>query len=121
VQTEIIGYFALIGVGIVLGFAGGGGAILSVPILVYIFALDVVYATAYSFFIVGITSMVGTILKQKEQLMDIRSAAIFGIPSFTTIFIIRKWVICNIPDNIIQTEFLSISKRMVLVVHSPIF
>jgi hypothetical protein len=115
VEIEIIGYAALIAVGMILGIAGSGGAMLSVPILVYLFALDVVVASAYSFFIVGATSTVGAILKQKQQLMDIRAASIFGIPSVITIFIIRKWVIYNIPEYIIQTDFLIVPKRTALL------
>jgi hypothetical protein len=50
---ETLGYIALLFVGLMLGTFGGGGAILSVPILVYLFSLDAVTSTAYSLFIVG--------------------------------------------------------------------
>ena len=45
---EVAGYLAMFFAGITLGLIGGGGSILSIPILVYLFAMDIVSATAYS-------------------------------------------------------------------------
>jgi uncharacterized protein len=74
---EILGYIALIAVGMVLSMIGGGGSLLSVPILVYLFSLDVITASSYSLFIVGTTSLFGAWLKQKDQRVDMRSGFIF--------------------------------------------
>lgn len=112
---EIIGYLALVGVGIMLGMTGGGGSILSVPILVYLFSLDVVMASAYSLFIVGITSMVGTVLKQKERLVDVRSGLIFAVPSILAAFSTRKWVVPSIPDLIFHAGSFQLTKRGLLL------
>ena len=51
-----------------MGLIGGGGSILSVPVLVYLFHYDAVTATAYSLFIVGITSLFGSVgfMKNKQ-------------------------------------------------------
>jgi Sulfite exporter TauE/SafE. len=57
---EIAGYLASIFIGVALGLIGGGGSILTVPVLVYLFSVDAVLATAYSLFIVGTTSVVGS-------------------------------------------------------------
>lgn len=62
---ELFGYFASVCIGIILGLLGGGGSILSIPLLVYFFHLDIVTATAYSLFIVGITSLAGAIPKYR--------------------------------------------------------
>jgi uncharacterized protein len=56
---EILGYIASLIIGISLGLIGGGGSILTVPVLVYLFHVNPVLATAYSLFIVGATSLVG--------------------------------------------------------------
>lgn len=58
---DLLGYIAAVMIGISLGIIGGGGSILTVPVLVYIFGVDVVTATAYSLFIVGLTSLVGSV------------------------------------------------------------
>jgi uncharacterized membrane protein YfcA len=45
---EIFGYIASILIGISLGLIGGGGSILTVPVLVYLFHVEPMMATAYS-------------------------------------------------------------------------
>ena len=54
----LVGYAAAVFIGISLGLIGGGGSILTVPVLVYVLGIDPVLATAYSLFVVGSTSLV---------------------------------------------------------------
>ncbi|AYB31076.1 sulfite exporter TauE/SafE family protein [Chryseolinea soli] len=112
---EIVGYLASVCIGLILGLLGGGGSILSIPILVYLFHVDAVYASAYSLFIVGTTSLVGTIPKYKEQLVNIKTGFQFGIPSILTIFTTRRWIVPAIPDVIWQTDSVIITKRLLLL------
>ena len=51
--NTIFGYFGALVIGVVLGLIGGGGSILTVPVLVYLFFVNPVIATAYSLFVVG--------------------------------------------------------------------
>lgn len=111
---DILGYVASIGIGIILGLLGGGGSILSIPILVYLFRIDAVLASAYSLFIVGVTSFVGAIPKYQEHLVDLRTGSLFGIPSIAAIFITRKWIVPSIPDVIFQFGIFTLSKRLFL-------
>lgn len=108
---ELLGYFCLFFVGLVLGILGSGGSILAVPILVYLFSLDVVLASAYSLFIVGISSLVGTILKYKAQLVNLKAGLIFGIPSILSIFLMRKWLVPAMPDMIMQMGTFKLTKN----------
>ena len=87
---EVIGYVACIFIGVILGILGGGGSILSIPILVYLLHVDAVMASAYSLFIVGTTSLIGAIPKYKDHLVNVRTGILFGLPSILTIFITRK-------------------------------
>ena len=112
---ELLGYFASILIGVVLGLLGGGGSILTIPILVYIFHYDAVIASAYSLFIVGITSLVGVIPKQRDHLVDLRMGLVFGLPSIISIFITRKWIVPAIPEVILQFEHGMVTKRMLLL------
>jgi uncharacterized membrane protein YfcA len=57
-----------------LGLIGGGGSILTVPVLVYLFSVQPVVATAYSLFIVGLTSAVGTVFL--KGLVNIKTAIV---------------------------------------------
>lgn len=112
---EIFGYVLSICIGIILGLLGGGGSILSIPILVYFFQLDAVLASAYSLFIVGITSFIGAIPKYRDHLVSLNAGLLFGIPSLISIFSTRKWLIPAIPDIIFQTASFTLTKRIFLL------
>jgi uncharacterized membrane protein YfcA len=112
---EAIGYLASICIGLVLGLLGGGGSILSIPILVYLFNVDAVMASAYSLFIVGVTSLVGAIPKYREQLVSIRTGLVFGIPSVFAIFSTRRWVVPAIPDVLFHVGNFPFTKRILLL------
>jgi len=112
---ELFGYASLIGVGLLLGMMGGGGSILSVPILVYLFSLDVVVASSYSLFIVGSTSVVGTALKQRDRFIDIPAALQLGLPSVLATFFTRKWIVCSIPDVLFTVGSVEVTRRALLL------
>ncbi len=92
-----MGYIAALFIGISLGLIGGGGSILTVPVLVYLFGLSPLLAVSYSLFIVGSTSLVGTISSYRKGLVDIPTAFLFGISSVITVFVTRKFIIPHIP------------------------
>lgn len=106
---EFAGYIALIFIGMVLSL-GGGGSLLTVPILVYIFALDVVTASSYSLFVVGATSFLGAWLKQMDHRIDFRTSIVFSASSVAAIFLTRQWILPMIPDDIYLHD-LHLSKR----------
>ncbi|HEX5170031.1 MAG TPA: sulfite exporter TauE/SafE family protein, partial [Cyclobacteriaceae bacterium] len=112
---EAIGYVASVCIGVVLGILGGGGSILSIPILVYLFNVDAVMASAYSLFIVGVTSLVGAVPKYREQLVNIRTGLIFGIPSILAIFSTRRWIVPSIPDILFHIGDFAFTKRILLL------
>jgi uncharacterized membrane protein YfcA len=112
---EILGYVASICIGIILGLLGGGGSILSIPILVYFFHIDAVMASAYSLFIVGVTSLIGAIPKYKDHLVNVETGLLFGIPSIASIFITRKWIVPAIPDVLFQAGDFAFSKRLLVL------
>lgn len=97
---ELVGYAIAILIGVSLGLIGGGGSILTVPVLVYLFGVDAVLATGYSLFIVGVTSLVGGARAFAQGLVDFRAVSLFGIPSILTIFIARHFVLPAIPERL---------------------
>jgi uncharacterized protein len=107
---EILGYAVSILIGVVLGLMGGGGSILTIPVLVYIFNVEPVLATAYSLFVVGSTSLVAAIPKYKEHLVNLRTGFLFGIPSIVSMFITRKWIVPALPDTILTVSDFTLSK-----------
>ncbi|WP_113663487.1 MULTISPECIES: sulfite exporter TauE/SafE family protein [Bacteroidota] len=112
---DIAGYSASIFIGISLGLIGGGGSILTVPVLVYLFSLDAVLATAYSLFIVGSTSVVGSFSYFKKGLVSIKTALVFGIPSIASIFLTREYVLPAIPQEVFTIGNYTITKNMLLM------
>ncbi len=112
---EIIGYIASLLIGITLGLIGGGGSILTVPVLVYLFHVEPVLATAYSLFIVGATSFVGVFPKYKHNMVNLRTAIIFGIPSIISVYGTRKWILPAIPENILRIGGFTLTKPLLLM------
>lgn len=103
---EILGYIGALFIGLVLGLTGGGGSILTVPILVYLMSISPVTATAYSLFIVGTTSTFGAIQNYRKNLVDIKNGFIFAIPSFIAVYLTRKYIVPEIPKVIIESPIL---------------
>lgn len=112
---EYIGYLASILIGISLGLIGGGGSILTVPVLVYLFAVDAVTATAYSLFIVGLTSAVGSFDYFRKRLVNIRTAIVFGLPSIVAVFLTRAYVVPAIPKEIFSVGEFIVTKSILLM------
>jgi len=112
---EFFGYVSILFIGIVLGSIGGGGSMLAIPVLVYVFSIDMVTASAYSLFLVGITSLAGAAIKQKQKLVDVRAGLLFGVPSVIATFLARKWIIVMIPDVIWQTNSFEVRKTDFLI------
>ena len=112
---DIAGYFASIFIGIALGLIGGGGSILTVPVLVYLFSIDAVLATAYSLFIVGTTSVVGSFSYFRKGLVNIRTAVVFGIPSIISVFITRAYILPAIPQELLRFEDFTLTKSTLLM------
>ena len=114
-MLEFFGYVASVFIGLVLGLLGGGGSILSIPILVYLFDVEPVHAAGYALFVVGTTSLVGAIPKYREHLVDMRTGLVFGIPSIISIFCTRKWVLPSIPDILFTYNEFVFTKRLLLL------
>ncbi|AZA79996.1 sulfite exporter TauE/SafE family protein [Chryseobacterium sp. G0186] len=112
---EIIGYIASVLIGVSLGLIGGGGSILTVPVLVYLFRIDALLATEYSLFIVGISSTVGSLSYLKKGWVDLKISLVFGIPSIISIFLTRTYLLPLIPDELIQIQSFIITKNIFLL------
>lgn len=113
---EVIGYFLSALVGISLGLIGGGGSILMVPILVYVFALNPVMATSYSLFVVGSTSLVGAFNNYRKGLVSIKTALFFGLSSISTVFITRKLIMPVIPAVLFRFGNFELKQSMAIMV-----
>ena len=123
---EIVGYIASILIGISLGMIGSGGSILTVPVLFYLFDIDPVLATAYSLFIVGVTSAIGSFSYLKNGQVNLKTAAIFGTPAIIAVYATRAYIVPKIPTllftignfNLSRSTFLLVLFALLMVVAS---
>lgn len=115
-MVEAFGYFGALLIGLVLGLTGGGGSILTVPILVYIMGLNPIIATAYSLFIVGTTSAFGTFQNLKKGVVDIKTGLQFAIPSLIAVFLTRKFLVPAIPEIVFEKGGFTLTRSTLLMV-----
>ncbi|WP_343703697.1 sulfite exporter TauE/SafE family protein [Chitinophaga sp.] len=113
---ELPGYIASVLIGISLGIIGGGGSILTVPLLVYAFGIDAMQATAYSLFIVGVTSAAGAVPYFRKGLVNVKTAIVFGIPSIAAVFLTRACLVPAIPREIWQMGDYTVTSSSLLMV-----
>lgn len=112
---EVIGYFASFCIGLILGILGSGGSMLTIPVLIYLFSIQIVEATAYSLIIVGTTSMAGALHRLKNSELNFKVGFTFGLPSISSIFFTRKWLIPAIPEIIFQNNDFILSKKFLIL------
>ena len=73
-----LGLLLSLGIGVSLGFFGGGGSILTVPLLVYVFGLEPKPAIASSLLIVAAASLSGALQHARAGNVRARTGLVFG-------------------------------------------
>ena len=111
---EIFGYISAFAIGISLGIIGGGGSILAVPVLAYLFSIDEKAATAYSLFIVGASALVGGLQQHLKGFVDWKTAIVFGIPSIIGVSLVRYFVIPALPELFFIIGDFEFTRRMAM-------
>ena len=101
----VVGAFISLLIGIVLGLVGGGGSILTVPLVHYLFGTSMLLATTYSLIVVSVASGFGTIQRLKSKQVDFKQGLIFVLPSMTVAFVIRRFILPAIPESFEVTGF----------------
>jgi len=114
-MKELETCLASLGIGLSLGLIGAGGSILTIPVFVYILKKDPVSSSVYSMFVVGISSMAGSIQSIFNKLVDFKAVLTFGIPSVIGVFIARKTIFPVIPDELFSIGSFILSKNMFLM------
>lgn len=73
-------------IGITLGLLGGGGSILTLPMLVYVLEMEAKQSIASSLFVVGITSLVGVLGHARAGRVRWKTGMIFGLSGMAGAF-----------------------------------
>lgn len=115
-MITIAGYIAASLIGISLGLIGGGGSILTIPVLVYLFGVQPLLATGYSLFIVGSTSLVGAVKNYRKGNVNVKTAIAFSIVSTLTVLITRKFLLHIIPDHLFTLGGYTITKSLMTMI-----
>ncbi len=110
-----IGLFFSLLIGVVLGLVGGGGSILTVPLVNYFFGETMLIATTYSLFVVTFASGIGVIQRLNSKTIDFRKGLIFALPSMLTAFFIRGYVMPMFPVKFPISGFM-LSRDIVILV-----
>ena len=113
---DILGYIGALLIGLVLGLIGGGGSILTVPVLVYLFNVNPVTATAYSLFVVGTSSLVGAGRNLQKKRVGFRTAIAFAIPAVISVFSTRKYIVPAIPEVIFKLGDFVVTKNIGIMI-----
>lgn len=113
---HVAGFVASLFIGVSLGLMGGGGSILTLPVLVYLLGIDPIVSVTYSMFIVGTTSLVGSVSYMRQQQVNYKAALSFALPSFLTIYLTRAFLVPAIPDPVFATDTVVMSKNVGIMV-----
>jgi uncharacterized membrane protein YfcA len=115
-MENFAGYLASGLIGISLGLIGGGGSIIIIPVLVYLFHIEPTLATAYSLFIVGTTSLVGGVRNALHNMVDVKSALLFAFPSTLAVYFTRHYVLPHIPEAIVTLYDFALTKDVAIMI-----
>jgi len=112
-------WFAVFGMGVLLGLLGGGGGILTVPILVGFFGMPATEATGASLFVVGVASILGSVQGLWKKEVDLPSAIMIAAPSAVGAFVARKFIVPGLPESILgmsKDDFLLVAFAALMIV-----
>lgn len=113
---QTLGYLIAVIIGVILGLIGGGGSILTVPVFVYLLSINPVTATAYSLFVVGVSSLFGAIQNLRKKLVDIRTAIVFAVPALIAVYTTRKFILPAIPEDLFSIGNFLVTKSIGIMV-----
>lgn len=105
-----LSFFLILLMGLVLGLTGGGGSILTVPILKYGFDLPTQTAITYSLFLVGSTSFFGTLIYIYKKQVDIKTGLIFSLPSIFGVVLTRRFLLPSLPESLLALAGFELTK-----------
>lgn len=113
-MLHIFGYISALIIGVSLGLIGGGGSILAVPVLAYLFSINEKAATAYSLFIVGASALLGGWKQHQKGFVDWKTAVVFGIPAIIGVTVVRHYVVPAMPTVLFEIQGFEFTRRMAM-------
>jgi uncharacterized membrane protein YfcA len=103
-------------IGFVMGLMGGGGAILAVPVLLYLLGFsDIDEVTSYVIIIVGIGATAGAISHARKGNVKLNMAWQITLPILLATYLTRMYLLDLLPDPLLQLPAFSLSKRQAIL------
>lgn len=102
-------------IGVALGLLGGGGSILTTPILIYALGVETKAAIATSLLVVGITSSVAVVQHARAGNVDWRTGLIFGAAGMAGAFLgglVAAWIPAKVLMGLFALMMLATSVAM---------
>lgn len=96
---HILAYFLILLTGVTFGLIGAGGAIIIVPILVYMLGQTFEDATGFALPVSVLVSSVGALFAWKQKLLDLKKAIEFGVPTAIVSFLARRYIVTMLPTT----------------------
>lgn len=116
----VLGILLSLLIGVSLGLLGGGGSILTVPILHYVFGLNASESTALSLFVVGATAAIGALSYAKRGEIAWKEGFIFSVPSFIAVFVTRRYLLPSLPAELSFLNFTLSKDTLILLIFSMV-
>lgn len=115
-MTELLGFSSSVFIGISLGLIGGGGSLLTLPVLVYVLGINPLLSTTYSLFVVGVTSLVGSFTYMRKQQVSYAIVLVFVIPSLSGVYLTRQYLLRGIDEFFSPVANYAIPKNIAIMV-----
>ncbi len=106
---QLIGYLGAFVIGMVMGITGSGGSAMAIPIFNYLFLMNMYSTTTYSLFVVGVSASAGVLMNIKKEKVDWQLTSFFALPIFITVYVVRKFLLPSIPEELLFIESLGLA------------
>ena len=83
--------------------------------MVYLFGVDALVATTYSLFVVGSTSVIGSVAYFRKGLVNFKTVLFFGLPSIASVLLTRSLLVPAIPTHIISIGGFELTKSILFM------
>ncbi|MCX2679269.1 sulfite exporter TauE/SafE family protein [Galbibacter sp. EGI 63066] len=113
---QCIGYLGAFVIGTIMGITGCGGSVIAVPVFSYLFLMNMYSTTTYSLFVVGVSALAGVLLKTKTGKIDWQLTTFFALPIFITMFVVRKFLLPSIPDELLRISDITVTRDLAIMV-----
>lgn len=97
--TGLIAYGIAVLIGVSLGLIGAGGAIVAVPLFVYVLKIPPTRASGYALFVVGVSSLIAVLQHMRDRAVNWREAVAFGTSTMLTVYLVRTMVMPLVPST----------------------